>query len=219
MKRVLKDPEERRKELIETAARLFTTVGYEQTAISDIVKEVNVSQGAFYYYFDSKEEVLVAVLEKEIADREKDFKQIAERTDVDEAVKLNLMFNRFINPGDSGRKIFSFIHQERSATLFKKLRKSRPFLTIAPIMADVILKGTEKGRFNVAYPTETSVLILLMLAPARHLINLSEERSEQNGTEPEGKEHLENINRALEDLLGRILGISDYKFCLQTQAA
>jgi AcrR family transcriptional regulator len=67
MTRIVKEPEERRKELIDTAERLFIAQGYDQTSVSDIVKEVNVSQGAFYYYFDSKEDVLVAVMEKQIA--------------------------------------------------------------------------------------------------------------------------------------------------------
>lgn len=45
VKRVVKDPEERRKELIDTAERLFITAGYDQTAISDIVREINISRG------------------------------------------------------------------------------------------------------------------------------------------------------------------------------
>ena len=64
MTRIVKEPEERRKELIDTAEQLFIAQGYEQTSISDIVREVNVSQGAFYYYFESKEDVLVAAMEK-----------------------------------------------------------------------------------------------------------------------------------------------------------
>ena len=91
MSRIIKDPEERRKELIDTAERLFIAEGYDQTAISDIVKEVNVSQGAFYYYFDSKDDVLVAVVEKQIALMESDFHQIADRNDLDEVAKLNSM--------------------------------------------------------------------------------------------------------------------------------
>ena len=97
MKRIVKDPEERRKELIDTAEQLFITNGYDQTAVSDIVKEVNLSQGAFYYYFESKEDVLVAILEKNVAVMEIALRQTADRTDLDEAVKLNAMFNQFIS--------------------------------------------------------------------------------------------------------------------------
>jgi AcrR family transcriptional regulator len=132
MKRILKDPEERRKELIDAAEPLFTAVGYDQTAISDIVKEVNVSQGAFYYYFDSKEDVLVAVAEKQISLMESDLGQIANRVDLDEVVLLNSMINRFISIMASAKKITGYIQEEKKSALHKKLMKIRPFGRIAP---------------------------------------------------------------------------------------
>lgn len=45
MKRISNDPEERRLELIDAAERLFIERGYEHTAISGIVKELNIAQG------------------------------------------------------------------------------------------------------------------------------------------------------------------------------
>jgi AcrR family transcriptional regulator len=53
------------------------------------VKEVNLSQDAFYYHFESKEDVLVAILEKNVSAMESALRQTADRTDLDEAVKLN----------------------------------------------------------------------------------------------------------------------------------
>ena len=215
MKRIVKDPEERKSELIDTAERLFTTIGYDQTAISDIVKEVAVSQGTFYYYFESKEDILVAILEKNVAVMEIALRQTAERTDLDEAVKLNAMFNQFINVTVSGKKIHSYIHQEMNATLHKKLIKIRLPVRIAPIMAEVISKGAEKGRFNVSRPLETSYLLIMLLASAFRVFNLFENGDEMKDTEQAGKQNHENIRIALEDLLGRALGVSDYRFFLQ----
>ena len=53
-----KDGEERKKELLETARRLFITKGYEKTSVNDIIQEVGIKKGTFYYYFTSKEEML-----------------------------------------------------------------------------------------------------------------------------------------------------------------
>ena len=47
MGRIIKDPEERRKELIDTAERLFIAEGYDQTAISDIVKRSTYLKALF----------------------------------------------------------------------------------------------------------------------------------------------------------------------------
>ena len=215
MGRIVKDPEERKRELIDAAERLFITEGYAQTAISDIVNEVKVSQGTFYYYFDSKEDVLVAVLEKEIAIMESDFCQIANRSDLDEAVKLNSMFNRFISIATSGKKLMGYVHEGMNATLHKKLMKVRPFARIAPIMAEVISKGIDKGRFNVEHPLETSYLLLMLISSALRMFYLHETLSNSKDAEQGGKNFPENMHIALEDLLGRVLGVSDYKFFLQ----
>jgi AcrR family transcriptional regulator len=215
MKRIAKDPEERKKELINTAEQLFITNGYDQTAVSDIVKEVSLSQGAFYYYFESKEDVLVAILEKNVAVMESALRQTADRTDLDEAVKLNAMFNQFISVTISGKKIHNYIHQEMNATLHKKLKKINLPSRIAQIIAEVISKGIEKGRFNVARPLETSYLLIMLLASAFRVFNLFETTDELKDTEQADKQYRENIRIALEDLLGRALGVSDYRFFLQ----
>jgi len=215
MKRIVKDPEERRKELIDIAEQLFITNGYDQTAVSDIVKEVNLSQGAFYYYFESKEDILVAILEKNVAVMEIALRQTADRTDLDEAVKLNAMFNQFISATVSGKKIHNYIHQEMNAALHKKLKKLRFSARIAQIIAEVISKGVEKGRFNVSRPLETSYLLIMVLASAFRVFNLFETGGEQRDTEQAEKQNHENVRIALEDLLGRALGVSDYRFFLQ----
>ncbi len=64
MARITKAPQERRKEILDTALELFLKNGYEKTSVSDIVHKLNVAQGLFYYYFKSKEEVFRAALEQ-----------------------------------------------------------------------------------------------------------------------------------------------------------
>lgn len=210
MKRIVKDPEERKKELVEASERLFITVGYEQTAVSDIVGEVNVSQGAFYYYFKSKEDVLVAVLEKNLSEMEVDFRQIADRGDLEEAVKLNYMFNRFLSKGISRKKILGFIHQSKNANLHSKMAKMRPFSKVSPIVAEVISKGIERGRFSVGHPMETSLLLLMLLGSFQFMLDQCEAN---DGDKFEG--HRENLRMALEEHLARVLGLNDYRFFLQ----
>ena len=51
MKKGNKPPAERRKELIDTAARPFAERGYESVSVRDILAEVNGAPGMFYYYF------------------------------------------------------------------------------------------------------------------------------------------------------------------------
>ncbi len=53
---------DRREQLIDCAARLFAERGYHPTSVSDVVEELGVGKGVFYWYFSSKEELLAELL-------------------------------------------------------------------------------------------------------------------------------------------------------------
>lgn len=43
--------------------QLFAEKGYDSTSVADILKQANVNSGSLYHYFDTKQGVLMAVLE------------------------------------------------------------------------------------------------------------------------------------------------------------
>ena len=55
--RISKSPEERKKEILDVAEELFTTKGYAETTINDILRKIGIAKGTFYYYFKSKEDL------------------------------------------------------------------------------------------------------------------------------------------------------------------
>lgn len=58
----------RRGELAGVAAGVFGERGVAGTTVSDIVKAAGIAQGTFYLYFESKDDVLLAVVERFVAD-------------------------------------------------------------------------------------------------------------------------------------------------------
>ena len=62
--RETKDSEERRKEFVDAAEKLFKKNGIVDTTVNNIVKELDVAKGLFYYYFKSKDDVIDAISEK-----------------------------------------------------------------------------------------------------------------------------------------------------------
>lgn len=58
----------KRAELAAAAATVFSERGVAGTAVSDIVRAAGVAQGTFYLYFDSKDDVLLAVAEQFVAE-------------------------------------------------------------------------------------------------------------------------------------------------------
>jgi len=53
----------RRKDILAAATALFYTQGYADTSVEDVAKAVGVLKGSLYYYIDSKEDLLVRILE------------------------------------------------------------------------------------------------------------------------------------------------------------
>jgi AcrR family transcriptional regulator len=53
---------DRRHQLMEYAARRFADGGYHPTSVADIVDGLQVGKGVFYWYFSSKEELLLEIL-------------------------------------------------------------------------------------------------------------------------------------------------------------
>jgi len=67
MARVVKDLKNaaRRKDILDVAQRLVVeTKGYEGMSIQDVLDELKISKGAFYHYFDSKGDLLEALIER-----------------------------------------------------------------------------------------------------------------------------------------------------------
>lgn len=54
---------ERKRQLLEAAARLFAERGYAETRILDICREAGVAKGLFYWYFETKEQVFADLAE------------------------------------------------------------------------------------------------------------------------------------------------------------
>ena len=57
---------EKRQLIMNTTLELFALHGYESTTINQIAKRANISKGLLYNYFESKEDLLEAILNKGI---------------------------------------------------------------------------------------------------------------------------------------------------------
>ena len=200
--RVTKVPEERKQELIDTAERLFLEKGYEQTTVADIVREIEVAQGTFYYYFSSKEEILEAIIEKDITALEEDVRQIMSREDSNAAIKLNAVVNSIIGISTSRREIMDYLHEESNAVMHEKMER-HTIERLVPLMTRVVAEGTHAGIFDVQYPTESVEFLLASLVYFFHHPEIF--------ADPMRREKMQS---SLETILGRTLAVKDYKFVL-----
>lgn len=56
-------PDDRTQELLEAALQVFARNGYRSTRLDDVAEAAGVTKGTIYHYFDTKEELLLRVIE------------------------------------------------------------------------------------------------------------------------------------------------------------
>ena len=145
-----KTKEERRNEIIETAGKLFDEKGYEQTQVQDIVNEIGVAKGLFYYYFKSKDEVM-----EELADRYADAIIDAVNKLIDKDIstfdKINRIFQIFIDSAEKKFGIFMGILNVKNGITHERI-----FFNVGkkmvPLVTELILSGNDNGECNCSDP-------------------------------------------------------------------
>lgn len=202
MVRVAKDPEERKTELMDVALGLFSSQGFEETAVSDIVKKVGVAQGTFYYYFESKEHILNEIMDRMIDHVVQAISAICSRQEMRAVEKLNYMFHMFMSMGTENGSLSQYMHSEKNELLHKKLM-DKSLLRINPLVVGVLRQGIAAGEFNTIYPEEATELMTYGISEYfhHHVLNCAPEKRERS-------------LKALEDFLERLLGAAKWSFKL-----
>src|SRR5512133_1559111 len=54
----------KRKEILDAAQRLVFTKGFDQMSIQDVLDEIQISNGAFHHYFNSRGALLEALIKR-----------------------------------------------------------------------------------------------------------------------------------------------------------
>ena len=93
-----KNPEETVNLILDVSQRLFMEKGYEHTSIQDIIDHLGgLSKGAIYHHFDSKEDILNAVITRMSEESEGRLRKIVDRKDLNGKEKLRCIFTESLN--------------------------------------------------------------------------------------------------------------------------
>jgi len=159
MKRVVKNPEVRKKELIEISAKLFMKKGYEETSISDIVKKAKVAHGTFYYYFKSKEKILDAIVEKVQTEILELAEKLTDNKDLNAIEKFLKIIQFKMDISSSGRKLWQQLLTNKNAMLHIKFENDLLPKFSKPL-SKIIKQGIAEGFFDCKYPEYAALYIL-----------------------------------------------------------
>ena len=169
MARITKSREERRQEIIEVSARLFLSQGYEQTSISDIVREVKVAQGTFYYHFNSKSDVLEAVALSVLPEIEKALIDIVNKKDDTPTQILAAFTERLLLMQTEHESILDILHRKENIILHETTM-DRLVGIVSPLLRAILIQGWSTGEFRELPHQELAMdaLLTAIISMAHH---------------------------------------------------
>lgn len=152
--------EEVRLKIIEIARNIFTHFGFKKTTMEEIALATRKGKSSIYYYFNSKEDIFKAVVEKEAEELKAElYKKTADIDDPIERLKiyitvrmrkLNKLTNFYTAIKSDYLSHFEFIEQ---------IRKSYDLDEVG-VVTGIIQEGIEKGKFSVDDPHLSAVAIV-----------------------------------------------------------
>ena len=151
----------RRAQLVSAAASTFAERGVANTPVSEIVKAAGVAQGTFYLYFNSKDDVVLAVVER-FADTMVD---ILTRTvagcRVSAVEEVRALCNAFgdLTAAPGAAELVELMHRPENRALHDRLTE-RFTPKLVPLLEEIIEQGVVQGVFAVPDATTAAWFVL-----------------------------------------------------------
>ncbi len=200
----------KREAFVEAGLRLMQLRGYEQTSIQDVLDAVGASRGAFYHYFDSKQQLLGAMVDRIADDALATLSATVDDPRLGAIAKLEQFFGGIARyKTDRKALMLELIKVWRSddnAVVRERLRHTM-VEKIAPILSRIIEQGVAEEVFGVDSPGETArILMMLMTGFQDFATDLYLARQADTISFADARHTLESYARAFERILGAAPG-------------
>jgi AcrR family transcriptional regulator len=163
MARIVKAHAVRRNEILDVARRLVYTRGYEQMTIQDILDDLRISKGAFYHYFDSKQVLLEALVERLQEEAEQLIAPIVHDPNLSALAKLQRFFDR-LSRWKIAQKTFVLalmrvLYTDDNA-LYRQKMRATGVKRFMPLVTVIIRQGIQEGALTTAYPDQVGEVVI-----------------------------------------------------------
>jgi AcrR family transcriptional regulator len=207
--RVVKLAEIRRNELVDCAQALFFSKGYEATTIADIMARAGVSKGGFYHHFQSKEELLDALIARMTETIIANGRDILDDAKLDALTKLNRFLARSqqwkAETARAMRQIYMVFADPANALLYLRVTKAG-VAVLGPALTHIVEQGNREGTFSAPDPSLVAELIL-HLANARQELSTEAIALATRGETDKATDMMVTRIRKEEALVDRVLGL------------
>lgn len=155
----MKKGERRKQDLLNIAYRMFIEKGYENTSVDDIIIEAGIAKGTYYYYFESKEATLEAVIEMMI-EKAENIAKAALMKPVPIPQKLASVVYAF-QPNKDEIVITDVLERKENIVMHDKIGKKIVEVAV-PILSDIVREGIAQGIFACTNVEERVKMLLIM---------------------------------------------------------
>jgi AcrR family transcriptional regulator len=161
-----KEYAERRNKILDVTQQLVYARGYQQMSIQDILDVLQISKGAFYHYFDSKQALLEALIERIRLEAEKILIPIVQDTSLPALEKFRQFFDS-VARWKTTRKdylmaLFRSWYDDDNAIVRQKVTGSL-IEWYVPLLSTIIRQGIEEGVFHTRFPEQAGEVALVLI--------------------------------------------------------
>jgi AcrR family transcriptional regulator len=214
MPRIVKGPIIRRNEILDAAQQLIYTRGYEQMTIQEILDQLHISKGAFYHYFDSKQSLLEALIERLLSEAVDILTPIRDAPGRNAIEKLNAYFDTGMR-WKTAQKAYMLAllrgwYSDKNAIVRQKL-VTEGYARITPFIESILVQGVEEGLLSTPYPGQTAQVVIGLMT------NMGDAMANMIMTCPPGcvdMGQVEAMVKAYTGGLERLLGAAEGSFKL-----
>ena len=158
------NPKETVERIINAAMQLFHEKGFDKTSMQDIIDVSDISKGAIFYHFASKEEIFETAMEKRyeyvtkaMLDWLAEMEGLNAKEKLIALIKKNIGDNEMAAESEKMMKIGMVSPHLVLAHIKRNVAKG------APILAGIIREGITDGSIVTDYPDEAAELFLHLL--------------------------------------------------------
>jgi len=142
--------DQRRYQILDAALEVIVNKGYEGSSMSDIVEKSKLSKGAIYWYYSSKKEVYLALVNHWVHRYSPTLNLILEE-DQPASAQLKELFNYFTTQYETDQKVFKAVAVFWSlASRYDEFKEKfdKVYSVFLELIEKIIIKGVESNEFK-----------------------------------------------------------------------